>query len=229
MEEIIRVSHLTRSYGSVFRNQTALKDVSFSLEKGSFTAIIGKSGSGKTTLLNCMAGLQKPDKGSVEICGRDLYGLKEEERTLFRRKRIGYIPQFFQLISDLSVYDNICLPVYLDHHTEDRNHIRKLLKRLGLEGKESCYVDELSGGEQQRVAVARALSGKPEILLADEPTGNLDPIHTRELLELFHFMNRLNRQTIVLVTHDLTMARTADRILTLAEGRIQSDLKGVSL
>lgn len=229
MEEIIKVSHLTQSYGSVLRKQSVLQDVSFGLERGSFTALIGKSGSGKTTLLNCMAGLQKPDGGNVELCGRDLYGLKEEDRTCFRRKRIGYVPQFFQLIPELTVYDNICLPVYLDHRTEDKPYVRKLLKRLGLEGKEEVYVEELSGGEQQRVAVARALSGKPEILLADEPTGNLDPVHTGELLELLHFQNRFFRQTIVLVTHDLSMARTADRILTLSEGRILSDLKGYQL
>lgn len=229
MEEIIKISHLTQSYGSVFRNRTVLQNINFDLERGSFTAIIGKSGSGKSTLLNCMAGLQKPDEGKIEICGRYLYDLKEEERTCFRRKRIGYIPQFFRLIPEMTVYDNICLPVYLDHHTEDKTYIKRLLKRLGLEGKEGYYVEELSGGEQQRVAAARALSGKPEILLADEPTGNLDPVHTRELLELFHFNKRLFRQTIVLVTHDLSMARTADRILTLSEGRLQSDLKGFQL
>ena len=226
MKEILNAVDLCKVYGQRDPKVYALQDLSLSIEAQSFTAIVGRSGSGKTTLLNVLGGLDAPTSGTVTIAGQDLYGMKDGARTVFRRRHIGYVFQFFNLIPELTVYENICLPSYLDHQTPDEGFLREVLRQLGLKEKKEKFPAELSGGEQQRVAVARALSCKPTILLADEPTGNLDKRSGNELIDLLEFSHRFFEQTILLVTHDLDIARTAQRIITLEDGRILSDVQG---
>lgn len=223
MEEILQVENLTKIYGKHEPRVVAVNDISFSVKKESFTAIVGKSGSGKTTLLNCIGGLERPTSGDVIVDGERIYSLNDKNRTIFRRQKIGYVFQFFNLLSEMTVWENICIPSLIDKKQPDEQYIRDLVKQLGLTDKLSKYPAELSGGEQQRVAVTRALSIKPDILLADEPTGNLDRKNSNELYELLLFSNRFFKQTILLVTHDLDMAYKAKRIITLEDGRIISD------
>lgn len=227
--ELIRVENLSKTYGRREPKVHALRGLSFTLEDRSFTAVVGRSGSGKTTLLNAIGGLDAPTSGRVLIRGRDLYAGKEAERARFRRRYIGYVFQFFNLLPELSAYENICLPSYLDGRQPERAFLDAVLDKLGLRDKRDKYPGEISGGEQQRVAVARALSCKPEILLADEPTGNLDSKSGDELLELLRFSHRYFEQTILLVTHNLELARSAERILTLADGELVSDVSGAGL
>lgn len=223
MNEILRITDLNMIYGKQEPKVHALKNINLSIPKNSFTSIVGRSGSGKTTLLNIIGGLEPPTSGSILINEQNLYQMRDGARTEFRRRQIGYVFQFFNLIPELTVYENICLPSYLDHHDPDFSYIEQIIEKLGLESKKNVYAAKLSGGEQQRVAVARALSCKPAILLADEPTGNLDKRNGTELQNLLHFSHQYFKQTILLVTHDLDVARSAQRIITLEDGQICSD------
>lgn len=222
-EEILRIHDLNKDYGMGYQIVQALKNIELHIMKQSFTAIVGRSGSGKSTLLNIIAGLDRPTKGEIFINNKSLLKMKDAERTAFRRRHIGYVHQFFNLIPELTVYENVCLPSYLDCSKPDEVFIDHILKKLGIESKRNKYAFELSGGEQQRVAVARALSLKPDILLADEPTGNLDKKTGDELIELLHFCHQYFGQTILLVTHDLDIARSCDRIITIEDGKIITD------
>ncbi|MDO4556935.1 MAG: ABC transporter ATP-binding protein [Lachnospiraceae bacterium] len=221
--DILKITNLSKIYGELEPRTQALKNLNLTIKAQSFTSIIGKSGSGKSTLLDIIGGLNRPTSGEVQLCGQNLFQMKDHVRTAFRRKHIGYVFQFFNLVPELTVYENICLPSYLDHHAPDYDFIFQIMEKLGLESKKECFAATLSGGEQQRTAVARALSIKPAILLADEPTGNLDRKSGEELCDLLHFSHQYFKQTILLVTHDLDLARTAERIITLEDGTIISD------
>ena len=224
--EILRAEALQKTYGQGAAATHALCGVSFSVEQGSFTAIVGRSGSGKTTLLNLLGGLDTPTAGQVYCRGQSLFDLPPRRRDAFRRRHIGYVFQFFNLIPEFTALENIRLPAYLDNRTPDEGLVAEILDKLELTGKAGRYPAELSGGEQQRVAVARALAQKPDLLLADEPTGNLDQKSGRRLMELLHFSHRYFHQTILLVTHDLELARETERMLVLSDGHLVSDWKG---
>ena len=224
--EILRAEALQKTYGQGAAATHALCGVSFSVEQGSFTAIVGRSGSGKTTLLNLLGGLDTPTAGQVYCRGQSLFDLPPRRRDAFRRRHIGYVFQFFNLIPEFTALENIRLAAYLDNRTPDEGLVAEILDKLELTGKAGRYPAELSGGEQQRVAVARALAQKPDLLLADEPTGNLDQKSGRRLMELLHFSHRYFHQTILLVTHDLELARETERMLVLSDGHLVSDWKG---
>lgn len=226
MSDILTATNLCKVYGQREPKVHALTDVDLTIQKDSFTAIVGRSGSGKTTLLNILGGLEAPTSGVVQFGNSDIYSLTDSARAAFRRKHIGYVFQFFNLIPELTVYDNICLPSYLDYADPDASFLEEIMDKLGLISKMGKYPAELSGGEQQRVAVARALSRKPDIILADEPTGNLDRKTGDELMQVLLLSQRYFNQTILLVTHNLELAHTAQRIITLEDGRICSDLHG---
>ena len=193
------------------------------IEEGTFVTIVGKSGSGKSTLLHVMGGLEKPNSGEVIIQDISLYDLKEDELTILRRRQIGFVFQFFNLIPSQNVYENIILPMRLDGRKEDSEYVEDIIRMLGLEEKKLSYIDELSGGQQQRVAIARALASKPTIILLDEPTGNLDSQNSEEVMDLLKISQRRYNQTIVMVTHDAMMANKADRIITIEDGQIVGD------
>ena len=224
--EILRAEALTKTYGQGASAAEALRGVTFSVEQGSFTAIVGRSGSGKTTLLNLLGGLDTPTSGRVLCRGQSLYELPPRRRDAFRRRHIGFVFQFFNLVPEFTARENICLPAYLDDRDPDEDFVDELLDKLELGDKAGRYPAELSGGEQQRVAVARALAQQPAILLADEPTGNLDRKSGRQLMELLHFSHRSYHQTILLVTHDMELARETERLLVLSDGQLVSDWKG---
>ncbi len=226
METVVEVQDLQKVYGCGEAAVHALEGISLSLERESFTALIGRSGSGKSTLLNILGGLDAPTQGRVLLAGQSLFALPPGQRTVFRRSRIGYVFQFFNLLPELTVEENVLLPLRLDHCAPDTDFIQSVLQQLGLWEKRGRYPAQLSGGEQQRTAVARALAIKPLVLLADEPTGNLDSRTGRQLLDLLHHCCRLFQQTVLLATHDLESARTADRILTLEDGRLLDDMRG---
>lgn len=226
MNEIVKVSNIYKTYGASNAKVTALDYLNLEMKRESFTAIIGRSGSGKTTLLNILGGLEEPTSGEITVGGVNPYELKDKERAQFRRRKVGYIFQFFNLLPELTAYENICMPSYLDRRYPDKVFLQELVEKLGLVKLLDKYPGELSGGEQQRVAVARALSCKPEIILADEPTGNLDKKSGEELMDLLLSSCRLFKQTLLLVTHDLEIARMADRMITLEDGRVISDICG---
>ena len=206
---------------------SAVNGVSLTVEEGSFTAIIGKSGSGKTTLLRLLSGLDKPDRGTVEIDGQVLGAMSRKEQAVFRRRRIGFVFQDYSLLPELTAAENILLPLLLDGKREGGRRFEELVELLGLSSLLSRYPHQLSGGEQQRTAMARALIAQPAVLFADEPTGNLDAASGRDVITLLHTSQRSLRQTVLLVTHDMDLARTADRILTLSDGRIVSEEVGM--
>ena len=193
------------------------------IDEGSFVAIIGKSGSGKSTLLHVMGGLTKPQQGTVLLEGNSLYDMSDDQLSRYRRRRMGFVFQFYNLISSLNVLENIVLPIHLDHLKEDKEYIDELLEFLDLKEKETAFVRELSGGQQQRVAIARALAMKPAIILADEPTGNLDAKSSQEVVTLLKLSQRRYKQTLILVTHDEMIASQAERIITISDGEIVSD------
>lgn len=226
MNEIVKITNLSKSYGEQNAKVDALVDLNLTIEAESFNAVIGRSGSGKTTLLNIIGGLEKPTKGTVELGGVNPYMLKDSKRAELRRKQIGYVFQFFNLLPELTAYENICLSSYLDHRHPDSVFLNTIIEKLELTELLEKYPAQLSGGQQQRVAVARALSCRPQIILADEPTGNLDKKSGEELMKLLRASCRMFRQTLLLVTHDLDIAREADRIITLEDGRIASDVRG---
>lgn len=223
MDAIVRMMNVSKTYGENEAKVKALKNVSLDIEQGSFVAIVGKSGSGKSTLLHTLGGLEKPESGSVMIQDVSLYNLNADKLTILRRRKIGFVFQFFNLIPSQNVYENIVLPLCLDGREEDKEYIEDVIEMLGLENKKLSYIDELSGGQQQRVAIARALASKPAIILLDEPTGNLDSKNSEEVIQLLKLSQRKYNQTIVMVTHDAFVARASDRIITIEDGQIVGD------
>lgn len=223
---ILRASHLKKYYGRDESLVKALDDVSLSVESGQFVAIIGTSGSGKSTLLNMLGGLDAPTSGAVQVEDESMEKMTEEQLTVFRRRRIGFIFQNYNLIPYLTAYENIVLPLRLDGKQEDKAFLEEIARFLELDGKLANYPSHLSGGQQQRVAIARALVSKPAIILADEPTGNLDSRASDEIMTLLAEANRKYKQTIIMITHNPELAKQADRVLTIEDGRIR---EGMSL
>ena len=221
--EILRCSHLTKTYGSGSNTVTALDDVSLSLERGSFTAIVGASGSGKSTLLHMLGGVDRPTSGSIFIEDTDISTLSMEQLAVFRRRKVGLVYKFYNLIPTLNVRKNILLPVLLDNQKPDEERFRHLVSTLGLTDRLTHLPSELSGGQQQRTAIARSLIYQPAILLADEPTGNLDRKNSEETIELLKLSNRQYGQSVLLITHDEKTALKADRVITLEDGKILHD------
>jgi putative ABC transport system ATP-binding protein len=221
--ELLRAEHLTKTYGKDENVVAALNDVSLSIEKGEFVAIIGASGSGKSTLLHMLGGVDRPTSGTVMVDGKDIFKQNDEQLAIFRRREIGLVYQFFNLIPVLSVVENITMPVLLDHRKVNKERLEELLTLLGLKEKKDAFPSQLSGGQQQRVAIGRALINAPTILLADEPTGNLDSKNSQEVVELLRYSNQKYNQTTVLITHDENVALQAKRIITIQDGRIQHD------
>ncbi|MBW5448653.1 ATP-binding cassette domain-containing protein [Cohnella sp. CFH 77786] len=223
---VIETENLSKSYGKGSTKVDALKDVTLSIGQGEFVAVVGASGSGKSTLLHMLGGLDRPTSGRVMIDGENLYELKEKERAVFRRRKIGFIFQSYNLIPVLSVEENIRLPLLLDHREPDKAYVNDLIRTLGLDERRKHLPSELSGGQQQRVAIGRALAYRPAIVLADEPTGNLDTANGREVLELLKLAVRRFHQTVIVITHDMNIASEADRVLRLQDGRLIADTRG---
>ena len=221
--EILRIQNLTKIYGSGDTEVRALNNVSFSVQKGEFVAIVGPSGSGKSTLLHILGGVDRPTDGKVFIEGNDIYALNENSLAVFRRRQIGLIYQFYNLIPVLNVEENITLPLLLDGRKVDRAYLQKLIDTLGIAERLTHLPNQLSGGQQQRVSIGRALVNNPAIVLADEPTGNLDSKNSAEIVELLKYFNRENRQTLIIITHDERIALQADRIIAIDDGRIARD------
>ena len=221
--EILKVENLTKIYGKGENKVEALKDINLSVNKGEFVAIVGASGSGKSTLLHLLGGLDRPTAGKVIIEGENIYGYKENRLAVFRRRKIGFVFQFFNLIPVLDVEENISLPALLDNDRVDEGYLDEIIKLLGLEDRKKHLPSELSGGQQQRVSIGRALLNKPSIVLADEPTGNLDSKNSKEVIELLKYTAKKYNQTLVLITHDINIASMADRIVTIEDGQIISD------
>lgn len=221
--EILRVEHLTRIYGTGDTAVTALDDVSFSVEAGEFIAIIGSSGSGKSTLMHLMGGVDRPTSGTVKLQGQDIFAGTDEQLAVFRRREVGLIYQFYNLIPVLNVVENMTLPVLMDGRSVNEQRLSALVRALGLTGRESCLPNQLSGGQQQRVAIGRALMNAPSVVLADEPTGNLDSKNSAEIMNLLRGSNRKFKQTLIVITHDEDVALMADRVIAIEDGRIVSD------
>ena len=224
--EILKVENLTKIYGEKNTKVVALNNVSFSVEKGEFVAIIGASGSGKSTLLHLIGGVDKPTSGKVYIDGKDIFSLNDEKLAIFRRREVGLIYQFYNLIPILNIEENITLPLKLDNRRVNPEELDELIKRLGLKHRLTHLPNELSGGEQQRTSIGRALITKPAIILADEPTGNLDSSGSDEIVELLKRANRDYKQTIIMITHNLEIAKHADRIIKIEDGKIVEDNNG---
>jgi len=221
--EILRVEHLSKIYGKGENEVAALDDVSFSVEKGEFIAIIGPSGSGKSTLLHILGGVDHPTSGKVYMNGQDVYQQKEDELAIFRRRQVGLIYQFYNLIPILNVTENITLPVQMDSRKVDEEYLKELISVLGLQGKEHHLPNQLSGGQQQRASIGRALMTSPAVVLADEPTGNLDSKNSQEIVELLKTSNKKYNQTLIMITHDEKIALQADRIIAIEDGKITRD------
>lgn len=217
---ILSTKDLRKVYGSGENEVRALDGVNLTVEKGEFIAIVGTSGSGKSTLLHMLGGLDRPTSGSVTVDGKEIFALKDEELTIFRRRKIGFVFQNYNLVPVLNVYENILLPVQLDGGTPDRAYIADIIDTLGLTAKLNNLSNNLSGGQQQRVAIARALASKPAIILADEPTGNLDSKTSQDVLSLLKVTGQKFSQTIVMITHNEAIAQLADRVIHLEDGRI---------
>ena len=218
--EILKVEHLVKQYGKDDNAVLAVNDISFSVEQGEFVAIVGSSGSGKSTLLHLLGGVDRPTSGKVYIQGEDIYSLNSDKIAIFRRRQVGLIYQFYNLIPILNVKENITLPCELDGRTPDKSELDELINTLGLKDRVTHLPNELSGGQQQRVSIGRALINPPAILLADEPTGNLDSRSSDEIVELLKLSNQKYNQTIVMITHNLEIAKIADRILRIEDGRL---------
>lgn len=223
--EILKVENLTKKYGKKESSVTALDNVSFSVEQGEFVAIIGASGSGKSTLLHLIGGVDRPTSGKVFINGTDIYKLNNDNLAIFRRRQIGLIYQFYNLIPILNVKENITLPCDLDGKKVDKKRLNDLLDTLGLKNRIAHLPNELSGGQQQRVSIGRALINNPALVLADEPTGNLDSKSSRDIVDLLKLSNKKYKQTLILITHDNNIAEEADRVITIQDGRIIKDEK----
>ena len=221
--EILKVQGLKKIYGMDGNQVVALSGIDLSINKGEFVAIVGASGSGKSTLLHLLGGLDRPTEGKVVIDGEDIYSYGEEKLAIFRRRKVGFIFQFFNLLPILDVEENVALPALLDNDRVDKEYLADIIKLLVLEDRKHHLPSELSGGQQQRVSIGRALLNKPSIVLADEPTGNLDSKSSKEVIELLKFSAKKYNQTLILITHDINIASTADRIITLMDGAILSD------
>ena len=221
--EILRVENLTKVYGKGENEVRALDGVSFSVEKGAFVAVIGPSGSGKSTLLHILGGVDRPTGGKVFMDGKDVYAQNEEQLAIFRRRQVGLIYQFYNLIPVLNVTENITLPVLMDGQKVNRDRLKELITTLGLTDRENHLPNQLSGGQQQRVSIGRALMNAPAVVLADEPTGNLDSKNSKEIVELLKVSNEKYGQTLLVITHDESIALQADRILSIEDGRITRD------
>ena len=223
--EILKVENLTKKYGKKDTEVVALDNVSFSVKKGEFVAIVGASGSGKSTLLHLIGGVDKPTSGKVYINGTDIYSLNNDNLAIFRRRQVGLIYQFYNLIPILNVKENITLPCDLDGQKVDEKRLNELLYILGLEKRINHLPNELSGGQQQRVSIGRAMINNPSIVLADEPTGNLDSKASREIIDLLKVSNQKYNQTLIVITHDENIALEADRVITIQDGKLISDEK----
>ena len=222
---ILKIKNLCKTYGTGEAAVQALKNVSFSLEKGEFAAVVGESGSGKSTLLNCIGALDNPTSGDILIDGQNLFSMKEEQRTIFRRRTIGFIFQSFQLVSELNVEQNIMFPLLLDYRKPEPSAVNEILDLLGLTERRKHLPNQLSGGQQQRVAIGRALITKPKLILADEPTGNLDSKNSRDVIDLLTQASRHYQQTILMITHNKGLTASVDRVLQVSDG-VLTDLGG---
>ena len=223
--EILKVQNLCKTYGKGDAKVDALKNVSFSLNKGEFAAVAGESGSGKSTLLNCIGALDTPTSGSVLMDGQNLFSMKEEKRTIFRRRNIGFIFQSFQLVSELNVEQNIMFPLLLDYRKPDPAEVQEILDLLGLTERSRHLPNQLSGGQQQRVAIGRALITRPKLILADEPTGNLDSKNSQDVIDLLTRASRHYQQTILMITHNKNLTASVDRVFRVTDG-VLTDLGG---
>lgn len=221
--EILKVEHLCKRYGKGETLVKALDDVSFTVEKGDFVAIVGASGSGKSTLLHLLGGVDRPTSGKIYVGGEDIYSLSEDRLAIFRRREEGLIYQFYNLIPTLNVTENITLPILLDGKVPDEKYLNELVDILGLKNRVGHLPNQLSGGQQQRVSIGRALMNRPCLLLADEPTGNLDSKASKDIVDLLKLSNQKYNQTIIMITHDYNIAMSANRIITIDDGKIVSD------
>lgn len=221
--DILKVENLTKTYGTGNNQVHALNNVSFSIKKGEFVAIIGPSGSGKSTLLHILGGVDKPSSGKVYLGGKDIYAQNDEQLAIFRRREVGLIYQFYNLIPVMNVIENITLPVLMDGRKVNQERLNELLSVLNLHGRENHLPNQLSGGQQQRVSIGRALMNAPGVVLADEPTGNLDSKNSQEIIELLKLSNQKYNQTLVVITHDENIALQADRIIAIGDGKITRD------
>lgn len=222
--EILKVNELTKVYGKGENEVRALEGISFSVEKGEFIAIVGPSGSGKSTLLHILGGVDRPTSGQVYMNGQDVYKKNEEQLAIFRRREVGLIYQFYNLIPVLNVVENITLPILMDKQNVQKERLDEIIEVLNLKGREGHLPSQLSGGQQQRVSIGRALINMPAIVLADEPTGNLDRKNSQEIIELLKMTNRKYNQTVIVITHDENIALQADRIITIEDGKIIKDV-----
>lgn len=220
---ILKAENLTKIYGKGMNRTVALEHVNLSVEKGEFIAIVGSSGSGKSTLLHLLGGVDRPTSGKVYLNGQDIYAQNEDQLAVFRRREVGIVYQFFNLIPVLNVEENITLPLLMDGKKPNKQKLNEMLEQLGLSGKRSRLPNELSGGQQQRVSIARALINSPAVVLADEPTGNLDSRNSEEIIQLLKASNRKYNQTLIMITHNENIALQADRIITIEDGKIASD------
>ena len=218
--DIVKVENLTKIYGKGTTKVVALDNVSFSVEKGEFVAIVGASGSGKSTLLHLIGGVDRPTSGKVFIDGKDIYEFDDDKLAIFRRRQVGLVYQFYNLIPILNVEENITLPLDLDNRKPNKEYLNSLIKLLGLESRKNHLPNELSGGQQQRTSIGRALVTNPTIILADEPTGNLDSKSSDEIVELLRKSNKEYKQTIIMITHNMEIAKCADRIIQIEDGKI---------
>lgn len=223
--EILKVEHLCKTYGKGESLVEALKDVCFTVEQGEFAAVVGESGSGKSTLLNCIGALDIPTSGNIYMDGKDLFSMKEEQQTIFRRRNIGFVFQSFQLISELTVEQNIIFPILLDYQRPEPAAVEEILEVLGLTDRRHHLPSQLSGGQQQRVAIGRALITRPKLILADEPTGNLDSKNSQDVMDLLVKASRYYQQTIVMITHNNNLTASVDRVLRVSDG-VLTDLGG---
>ena len=221
--EILKVENLVKTYGKGETKINAVDNVSFTVNKGEFVAIVGASGSGKSTLLHLIGGVDRPTSGKVYIDGKDIYSLNNDNLAIFRRRQIGLIYQFYNLIPILNVEENITLPCDLDGTTVNKQRLQELLKTLGLENRKTHLPNQLSGGQQQRVSIGRAMINNPSIMLADEPTGNLDSKASEEIISLLKLSNKKFNQTVIIITHDLEIAKEAERVITIEDGKILKD------
>ena len=222
--EILKVENLTKIYGKDMAKVTALDNVSFSVEKGEFVAIVGASGSGKSTLLHIIGGVDRPTSGKVYIDGKDIFQFNDDKLAIFRRRQVGLIYQFYNLIPILNVEENITLPLALDNREVDKHKLDEMIKLLGLENRKTHLPNELSGGQQQRTSIGRALITSPTIILADEPTGNLDSKSSDEIVALLKKSNKEFKQTIIMITHNMEIAKCADRIIKIEDGKIVKEV-----
>ncbi len=224
--ELLRTELLSKVYGSGENQVIAVNDVSFSVEQGEFVAIVGSSGSGKSTLLHMLGGVDRPTSGCVLLEGEDIYKMNDDKLAIFRRRQVGLIYQFYNLIPVLNVEENMTLPCELDGKVPDKEFVQELAETLGLEKRLKHLPNQLSGGQQQRVAIGRALMNRPAVLLADEPTGNLDSKASDEIVALLKLSNRRYKQTMLMITHNMEIAKQADRVLVMEDGRLLDDRKG---